>query len=155
MSIEESINKLADSQNALASAMTNYANVMQAIAAGNPSSIVAPTGGDNTGTGPGTDAPAEKKPRGRAAANAKAAAAAAAAEPDPFGDDAGGEEAEPELTADVIRKVVLKVKDKNKDHALALLKKIGVDTLSKIEEKDYPKVIELAGKVGVTLDDIE
>lgn len=153
MSIEDTLSKLADSQNALASAMTNYANVMQAIAAGNPSSIVAPTGGDNTGTG--SDAPAEKKPRGRAAANAKAAAAAAAAEPDPFGDDAGGEEAEPELTADVIRKVVLKVKDKNKDHALALLKKIGVDTLSKIEEKDYPKVIELAGKVGVTLDDIE
>lgn len=155
MSIEESINKLADSQNNLASAMTHYATVMQNIASGNPSTIVAPTGAADAG---GADAgDTGKKPRGRAAAAAKAAEAAkgAAAEPDPFGDDAGAADAEPELTAEVIRKVVLAVKEKNKDHALGLLKKIGVSTLAQIEEKDYQKVVDLAAKVGVTLADIE
>jgi hypothetical protein len=149
MSIEEKIDTLAGAMNNLAGAMTHYATVMQNIASGNPSAIVAPTGDATAAADTAAKTPGKRGPK------PKAETAPAPTEPDPFADDGDAAGSEPELTADVIRKVVLAVKAKNKDHALGLLKKIGVDTLSKIEEKDYPKVIELAAKVGVTLDDIE
>jgi hypothetical protein len=171
MSLEESMKSLAESNHKLAEsnlaradadtklagAMSHYASVMQAVAAGNPSAVVAPQ--------PTTDATAEKpKGKGGRKSNAEKEAEAAAkaadnnggedafgdGEPDPFADDKAEPET-PALTAEVIRGLVLKVKEKNKDHALGLLKKLGVSTLGQIEEKDYPKVVELAAKVGVTL----
>jgi hypothetical protein len=151
MSIEEKIGGLSDAMNNLATAMNRYAGVMESIANRDPSSIVAPTG-DAGDAAPATDTPKKGRGKGKAAEK-DAAPADTTKEADPFGDD-DGSEAESELTAETIRALVLAVKAKNKDHALGLLKKIGVDTLAKIPEKDYPKVVELAAKVGVTLDDI-
>lgn len=159
MSIEETMKLQADAMNNLAAAMNNYASVMQAVAAGNPGSVVAPAAAAGQ---PTTDAaPPEKKKGGRPpkdktppAADAIDEAANAfgegEAEEDPFGEEPAAP-AQKALTAEDIRGLVLKVKAKNKDHALALLKKIGVSTLGQIQEKDFEKVVELAGKVGVTL----
>lgn len=159
MSIEESINKLADSQNRLADAMTHYATVMQNIAEGNPTTMIAPsTAGPSPEVGGADGAPAKKGRRTKAQIEADNAAATttageadpfAEAEADPFAD--GGEEAAPALTAETIRGLVLRVKEKNVDNAKKLLKALGVATLAAIPEKDYPRVVELAAKVGVTL----
>lgn len=158
MSLEESMNTLAESNLKLAAAMSHYASVMQAVAAGNPTAVVAPSNPPAA-----TDATPEKaKGKGGRKSNAEKEAEAAAkaadngeadpfndgGEADPFADD---EPATPALTAEVIRGLVLKVKEKNKDHAMGLLKKLGVSTLGQIKEEDYPKVVELAAKVGVTL----
>lgn len=140
---------LEDAMNNLATAMNRYADTMDRISNSNPTQIAVAAGG-STEAAPAADKgkPGRKKKED----TAEAAPAAAAAEPDPFADDAGEEEeAAPELTAEVIRGLVMKVKDKNKDHALALLKKVGAETVSKIDPAQYPKVVELAAKVGVTL----
>jgi hypothetical protein len=160
MSIEDSMNRLAAAQEKLADAMTHYATVMQNIADGNPTSLVAPST-KSAEPAASAAAPATKgKRRTKAEIEADAAKAATAEgdgeadpfateEADPFAD--GAEEAEPVLTAEVIRGLVLRVKEKNTENAHKLLKALGVATLGAIQEKDYPRVVELAKKVGVTL----
>lgn len=157
MSLEQSMTTLAEANLVLAKAMTQYATVMQAHLSANgvavPAAAAAATNDE--------PAAAADKPKGTrrtkaqidadaAAEVAALAAKNAASEPDPFADEQEEVE-EAALTADDIRKLVLKVKEKNPEHALGILKKIGVSTLAKIEEKDYPEVVRLAGKCGVTL----
>ena len=143
MSLEESMLKLAAS-------MDRYADTLDRISKSNPTQIAVATGGT---AGETAEAPvADKKPgRGKAKAVEAAPEPEAAEEVDPFADEAAEEEAAPELTAEVIRALIMKVKEKNKDHAMAIIKKVGADTISKIDPKQYEKVVELAGKVGVSL----
>lgn len=103
----------------------------------------------------------------KAAAKKAAAAATRAAKAKPkdedddddddFGDDDAGAEddddaGESAVTADQIRDLLMKVKEK-KDAAAAraILSEVGVKTIAQIAEKQYPKVIALAKKVGVSL----
>jgi predicted component of type VI protein secretion system len=148
MSLEEALKDQAEASRELASAMRYYADTLRAVAAGNPGQVVAPNNAADTAA---TEDKPAKGGRGRKAAEPKEEPKAAASEPDPFGEEEEEAAGEPELTADAIRGLVMKVKEKNKDHALALLKKIGAETISKIDPKDYQKVVELAAKVGVTL----
>lgn len=142
MSLEDAMLKLAAS-------MDRYAGVLENISNSNPTQIAVATGGTASAD---AGKPAGRKGKGGAAAAADTAAdAGAGSEPDPFAEEEEAGNEEVELTAEVIRGLVMKVKDKNKDHALALLKKVGAETVSKIDPKMYPKVVELAGKVGVTL----
>lgn len=157
MSLEESMATLAASNIKLADAMTRYAGVMENISKGNPTSAVTATAGD--AAKPQTAA--QKKAAEKAAAEAASAGGAdpfaepgadAGGEADPFGADAPAEETAPAITAADIKKLVLKVKEvKGADIAMKLLKSVGVDTLGKIAEKDYEKVVENAKKVGVSL----
>lgn len=156
MSIEESMKAQADAMNNLANAMNRYAGVMEAIANNNPSHIVAPAAGSEANTPPETAAATETKRRGRKPAAAAAAdtapPAAAAAEADPFGDDGDAFGEEPKTyTAEDIRALVIKLKNQDKDAALAVLKAVGVSTLGQIGEKDYQKVVDLCAKKGVAL----
>jgi hypothetical protein len=156
MSLEQSMQDLAASNTELAAAMRNYAAVMQSIAAKNPDHIV--TAPQSTpDSAPPEKTKSKRRTQAEIAADAKAETAALAAEADteqageadPFADEA--EETTPALTAAVIRDLVLRVKAKNASHALQLLEKVGVKTLSAIPEAQYPKVVELAKKVGVEL----
>jgi hypothetical protein len=164
---------LEDSMNNLAKAMDKYAEAITAALNTDPKKFVivniSQASGDAAGSAaaPAADAaPAGKgkggrKPKETPAADAGAAAgeadpfadgAAAADEADPFGDGAAAEPETPKLTADTIRALVLKVKtEKGAEIAKKLLTHVGVDTLAKIPEKDYQKVVDLAAKVGVTL----
>lgn len=164
MSLEESMKAQADAMNNLANAMNRYATLMEKVAAAGGLSLPAPTApSDPTPTPePSAAATTPKATRGRKATTEKATTPAANAEVDAFeeGGDTGAEEdpfgeaaapAAKAITAEDIRTVVLKVKEKNKDHALKLLAAVGVTTLSQIQEKDYQKVIDLAKKVGVSL----
>lgn len=142
---------LEDAMNNLATAMNRYAGVMENISKSNPTTLAAATGGTTAATDKPKTAK-EKKAEAEAAAAAAAADAGGGSEPDPFAEEGEeGNDEKPELTAEVIRGLVMKVKEKNKDHALALLKKVGAETVSKIDPKQYEKVVELAAKVGVTL----
>ena len=142
MSLEDAMLKLAAS-------MDRYAGVLEGIANSNPTQIAVATGGAAADATPATSGRGRKK-KDEAPAAAPAAEEAVE-EADPFADEAEEEEAAPELTAETIRALVMKVKDKDKNTALALLKKVGADTVAKIDPKQYPKVVELAAKVGVTL----
>lgn len=149
MSLEESMLKLAD-------AMDRYSAVMQSIASSGATHIALAAGGEIATTASATAAPAEKKGRGRPAKTEVEAAATNGAghteEIDPFADEEEKIEAAPTLTAAVIKDLVMRVnKEKGKDTALKLLKAVGVDTLSKIPESSYPRVVELATKVGISL----
>lgn len=173
MSLEESMSTLAESNNRLAAALDKYAGVIEGLASANGVAFAGGTPVASGNSDAGSDAGSEgatgttKRKRRTAAeiaADAKAEADKLAGktadgdgsnEPDPFGDDADpfgdAEPEKPALTADSIRALVLKVRDKDKALATGLLKKLGVDTLAKIEPAQYEKVVELAGKVGVTL----
>lgn len=177
MSLEDSMLKLAASNEAvaasnnnLAAAFNNYANVLTGIANGNPDHVivhqVAAPAGDGQAT---TEATGGKRGRKSAADKAAEAAAASAAstnksvddavaafgdaptaEVDPFGEEPA--ETEKALTREDITKLVLKVKDtKGKDVAMKLLDKLGVKTVATIPDEQFRKVVELAGKVGVSL----
>lgn len=171
MSLETAMQAQTEALLKHADALNNYANVLNSIANANPNSIVvhnvaAPAG---DGAAAASAPAAEGAKRGRKSAADKAAEAAAAssagtgAAASDGGDDFGGEEADPfgessaapatpALTRDSITKLVIRVKDeKGKDTAIKLLKHLGVDTVAKIEEKDFQKVVDLAGKVGITL----
>lgn len=151
MSIEQSMQAQADAMNNLANAMNRYASVMEAIANRDPSHIVTPPAGNAAAAE--TPAAAEKSKPGRKPKNeTKAADTTAEPEPDAFGDDGDAFGDEPaKLTAEDIRALVLKLKDKSKEDALAVIKAVGVSTLAQIEEKDYQKVADLCAKKGVTL----
>lgn len=153
MSIENTLQNLVDSQNNLAAAMNRYASVMESIAALGPSHIITPPATNAAAATESEPAATEKATRGRkpkaekeapAATQTEADPFAEGGEADPFGDD---EPAAPKHTAESIKALLLQVKDKNKDHALAILKKIGVSSIGQIAEKDYAQVAELAAKV--------
>lgn len=159
MSLEQSMQDLAASNLELAAAMRNYAGVMQSIASSKPTELVAPTATDATDATPETPAMRKRRTKAEIEADAKAEADALRASQ---GADAGEEEADPfadeepaapkAITKDDVRTLILAVKNtKGDDVAKKLLEKLGVKTLGTITEKDYPKVVELCGKVGVTL----
>lgn len=150
MSLEESMLKLAESNLTLANAQNAHtAGLLKYIefqkSGGTGPAATTTTAADTAAAEPVV----EKKTRAKKE-TAAAPAAEVEVEADPFADEEAAPE-EVELTAEVIRALVMKVKDVNKDHALALLKKVGAETVSKIDPKAYPKVVELAAKVGVTL----
>lgn len=154
MSLEVSMNTLAESNNALAQAMTRYAAVMESHLSANGSTPTIATKSDETAAP--EKVAGKRRSKAEIAADAKAEVATLAlvdapkTEVDPFAEESEEME-ETQLSADDIRALVLKVKAKSADLALGILKKIGVTTLAKIEEKDYPEVVRLAAKVGVEL----
>lgn len=73
------------------------------------------------------------------------------ADDDDDADDAGDDDGD-EVTADNIRDLLMKVKDKKGANAARdILAELGVKTIAQIAEKQYPKAIALAKKVGVKL----
>jgi hypothetical protein len=154
MSLEESMLKLAEANNRLADATTKYAAVVEANTEV-LKSIHAQGGVSFVGAAPSGDTPTAATPAGKPGRKPKetpAAAAPAVAEPDPFGDDDDlGGEPEKTYTAADIKAGILKVRDKggekkNEAAARAILKEIGVDSIGKIAESDYPKVMALVEK---------
>jgi hypothetical protein len=166
---------LAESNRELASAMRNYAGVMQGIADKNPTHIVAAPQITNNAAdaGPTPEAAKEKGKGGRksqadkdaaAKADTKAQAGAAADadpfaadtngadEPDPFGSDEPAAAAAPALTAEAIRGLIIRVKnEKGEAAAKKVLAHVGVATLSQIKEADYQKVVDFCARGGVKL----
>jgi len=74
-------------------------------------------------------------------------------EADDFGDDDDSDKASAsKYTADQIKDLLFKVKDKKgPDAARGIVKECGVNTIAQIPEKDYAKVVSAAKKLGVSL----
>lgn len=158
MSLEESMKELATSNLTLAKAMTAYAAVMDKYAAtygdalkggGTP----AATDDATPDADPAADKPARtRRTKAQIAADKKAEkeAAAAGVSLDPFADEEEEEEEEEELTLEDVREVVMALSKKDRDAALGVLKKVGAETISKIEPKNFQKVIDLCAEAGIT-----
>lgn len=158
MSLESAMEKLAV-------AMTGYAEKMQAMLDQGVVLIVDakhPAVAGGTPAAPAEDAGTPEKTRKRrtqaemkADEKIEAAKAAASAEPeavDPFADEVEDEEEQRVITAEDIRTLVMGVKEKKgQETALKVIKAVGAETLGKIAAKDYARVVELCGKLGVTL----
>lgn len=149
MTIEASLAALAESNLTLAAAMNNYAAVMTKYA-GITVSNVASAPGD---AAPAAAEPTKGKRRTKAEiaadeAAAKAAAASPAAEDaDPFAED----EPTKEYTLEDVRAHVMALSKQDREAALGVLKKVGAETISKIEPKSFEKVIELCQDQGISL----
>lgn len=163
MSLEESMNVLAASNNRLADAFDNYAAHLKALAAGGVVSFagVPASSADERATPAEKTAPAaaaaEKTTRTRrtkeqiAADDAAAKAAAAPAATDTSFDDDfgfGDEPAAPEKVykLDEVRGAILKLRDKgganaNRQAALDLMAKYGVKSPAEIKPADFNKVM--------------
>lgn len=148
MSLEESMKELAESNLQLAKAMTGYAAVMDKYAANYAGAIVTDEAAD-----PDPTPTRKRRTKAEIAADKKAEkeAAAAANEPDPFDDDEpGANEPHPELNLEDVRGVVMALVKRDRDAALAVLKKVGAETISKIDAKDFQKVVDLCAKECLT-----
>lgn len=153
MSLEDSMKALADSNIVLAKALTGYAEVVTAntevLKSIHASGGVAFVGASEA-VAAGAAATAGKG--GRKAKETPAASTPAAdpePENDPFADDEP--EAAKELTADDIKALLLKVRDKggekkNEAAARKIMEAVGAASIGKIAPKDYAKVAELAEK---------
>lgn len=151
MSFEESIAKLAKSNEELAAsnlqlaeAMKAYGGVMQQISTANPEKII-------TANVTAAATPAAEKPARGKKATEKAAPAPAAAEDDGLGDDEdfglGDEEPAKVYTQEDVREALKAAKGRNADALGKIFGKLGVKGFAQLEEKDYGKAIELAAAV--------
>lgn len=139
MSLEDAVLKSAEAQLALAKAMNYYADTINKYGlkveqAGGAEPAAARTAAD--------EKPGRKK---------RVVDAAPEPEIEPeIEDDDGFDEPEEEstdvLTADDIRGILLKVRDKfgDKSHAIAICNKFGYKGIPDIKEKDYAKVYAAA-----------
>lgn len=146
--LAESNLKLAEAQNALADAQNSVAGQYQEMIAffaanGTPEKPAAASKPDKAEKG---ETVAQRKKR--EAAEAKAAAEAAAQGDDGFGDDEGGEETETALTMDDVKKKLFEVKDKfgDKSYALEIIAEYGYKALPDIQEKDFDAIYADAEK---------
>ncbi len=156
MSLEQSMLKLAESNDALAEAQSRLAEAQNKVADRYEEMITMFKNGsvasDTPAAAPNTDkAPtaAEKKAAKAAkAAEAAAAAAAAAAEAtksddeddDGFGgDDAEDADDEDKLTHGEVKQALIDLKNKDKDKArgVNIINKYGYEAIPDIQEKDY------------------
>jgi len=149
--LAESNNKLAEAQNNLAEAQNNVASQYQEMIAffaanGVPASASADKPASSKPEAKGETAAQRKK---REAAEAEAAAAAAKGSGDGFDDDdASGESTATELTADDVKKKLFEVKDKfgDKSFALEIIAEYGYKALPDIQEKDFDAIYADAEK---------
>lgn len=153
MSLEQSMEKFAAALDKSAEALNKHTEVMErALEQG--VALIGPTAG-----GDATAAPAKPEPvkRGPKPKKEESKAEPDTNKPD---DDFGSEEPddfadEPEdtkVTAEQIKDLMFKVKDKKGvDAARAILAEVGVKTIAQIPEASFNKVLALAGKAGVKL----
>lgn len=151
MSLEDSMKALADSNIVLAKALTGYAEVVTAntevLKSIHASGGVAFVGASEAVAAGAADAAGKpgRKPRTTPAASTPEPEP----ENDPFADDEP--ETAKELTADDIKALLLKVRDKggekkNEAAARKIMEAVGAASIGKIAPKDYAKVAELAEK---------
>ena len=136
MSIEKSLESLAESNNALAKAMTYYAGVIEKNAM-NVYSIA--QGATPPAADPAPAAP--EKPTKPAKAKKYADPPPPASDDDGFGDD-GLDDTPANLTADQIKAKLIEVKDAygDKAPALEIIGRFGYNAIPEVQPKDYAAV---------------
>ena len=140
ITIEQALRLNAEASIKLADAMTKYASVIEKYGVAVESKAKSETAGGGSaksGDSEKPETPAQKKKREAAEAEA---AAAKEKEDDGFGDDDGGEATRDALTADDVKKQLLKVRDANggdKAPAIDIIKKYGYNAIPEVQEKDF------------------
>lgn len=151
MSLEESMEKLADSNLKLAAAQTRYADVIEKFGLKIEQS--------NEGKTPAGDAGAstsgkEEKPAGKGRGRPAGSTNKPKTEPeknegdddDGFGDEGDGDEeikAPDDLTHEQVKKKLLEAKDAcggDKEPALDVIRKYGYDTIPSVKEKHFDQI---------------
>lgn len=152
MSLEKSMQELAESNLKLAEAQNALADAQNSVA-GQYQEMIAFFAANGTPEKPAAASKPDKAEKGETAAQRKkreAAEAKAKEEEvnDGFGDDEGGEETETALTMDDVKKKLFEVKDKfgDKSYALEIIAEYGYKALPDIQEKDFDAIYADAEK---------
>lgn len=143
MSLEDSIKTFAEAANNLASAMNNYAGVMQAISKADPDKIItanvtAPAVADKPAGKPG------RKPKEEPAASKKEDDGLGGDEDDGLG---GEEEAAKDYTADDVKAALVALKGKNPEALKKVWNKFGVTSLGQLDKSKYGEVMKYVGSL--------
>ncbi len=152
--LEESLKLLAESNVTLAKAQTYYADTINKfglkIEKANEGKTPNPDG-EATGSSappPKAETAAQKKKREAAesAAREEETGEEETGEDDGFGEEEEEKGAPENISAEDVRAILLKVRDKfgDKSHAIDICKKFGYKGIPDIKEKDYEKVFKAA-----------
>ena len=142
MSLEDSMQTLAESNLKLAAAMDNYAAAIEKFG-----SMAVAQPGDAPAAATEKAAPAEKAPATKGKGRGKAAAKAepetkADDDDDGFGGEGGEAEVPEKLTGDQVKAKLLEVRDAygDKAPALKIINDLGYNAIPDVKAADYQKV---------------